>query len=304
MQVHNVECQLAQAQMNLYLAGDAMDEDTVAELERHVAACESCRTALVQKKRSLQSMLKVVGGPDIPASNHAVTELRIERPKRTEPVAEDAVPAALRPSSETAKAPLVKNWKPIIYSGALAIVLVAMSFLGDPTKLLGGKANQARANQTSKSADAAVTDKSEKAEPKKAPETEAASANAEAALTAAKTPDHDVLADQDEAPMSKSSEGAVATYAAKAASEPEPSKEPEAAEAKTPKEVVKPVTKVVREPAAKKSTVRAAHPIRRPLKRAAKKVHRQVAKAKPRPKAKGGGIRVYDPSGKPISVRR
>lgn len=95
MKVHSVECQLAQAQMNLYLAGDTMAEETVAELEKHIAGCEACRQALRAKKQSLQSMLKAVGAPN-PVAPTVRQELRIEVPAEEE-VPLDAVPAALRP---------------------------------------------------------------------------------------------------------------------------------------------------------------------------------------------------------------
>lgn len=279
MQVHSVECQLAQAQMNLYLAGDTMAEETVAELERHIAGCESCRQVLRVKKQSLQSMLKAVGAPD-PAPPTIRQELRIE-PRTAEAIPDEAVPAALRPAAakDSSKSTPTRNWKPIYYSGALALVLGAMSFMGDPTRLFGAK-----------TAPEAKTSKEAKAGTPKVADSEIAHANN--ALKAASEAPDDVLEDIDAMPMTEGSERPVARYAVSMASA-DPGAGPEAAKPSPPKHAKKPVA--TPKAAANHNPKPKAKPVRS---------KRLAAPTKKSASSLPGGLRVYDEAGKPITLKK
>jgi hypothetical protein len=273
MKVHSVECQLAQAQMNLYLAGDTMAEETVAELEKHIAGCEACRQALRAKKQSLQSMLKAVGAPN-PVAPTVRQELRIEVPAEEE-VPLDAVPAALRPKGtpDVTKAAPSRNWKPIYYSGALALVLAAMSFIGDPTRLFGSKT--------------APTPKATKEQADKKPAATAEASKADAAVAAASEAPDDPLEEVDALPMSEGSERPVARYAVSVAKGGETAKTPPAKPV-APKPAAKPITP-------KAATKPKAKPKPRPV--------RSSRPKSPPKKARGpipSGMRVYDEHGKPI----
>jgi hypothetical protein len=102
MQVQNVECRLAQAQIARYLAGENLPDDTIQELERHLARCAGCREALAVRRQAL------VGSP-----------------------ARVAATAAPRSA-----------WgRTVAFSAALALVLVGMSFFPQlSAQLLGPKA--------------------------------------------------------------------------------------------------------------------------------------------------------------------
>lgn len=288
MQVHNVECQLAQAQMNLYLAGEAMDEDTVAQLERHVGECDTCRVALQQKKHSLQSMLMAVGAEAM--SMPTGPELRIERPSKA--AAESVVPAALRPKDDVPTSPKVRNWKPIILSGALALVLAGMSFLGDPTRLFGGKAADAKPKAAAKAEEPEKTSE----ESKQPVKTEEPKLNAvEGATTAALEAEPDPLKEIDPIPVGESEEHAVAGYSAQVAAH-EANGEAEPHEA-APVPAPSPTVQKAPVPAKPKPVVKRATAKRKGVRSSAKRrVQRPVAPKK----AKGGGIKVYDSAGKPV----
>ena len=57
MDLQNIECQLAQAQMGRYLAGDSLPEDTLKQLEKHISNCENCQQAAQDKRISLEELL-------------------------------------------------------------------------------------------------------------------------------------------------------------------------------------------------------------------------------------------------------
>lgn len=292
MQVHNVECQLAQAQMNLYLAGESMDEDTVAELERHVGECDECRVTLQQKKRSLQSMLMAVGAESM--SVPAGPELRIERPVKA--ATSSDVPAALRPKEDGPAQLKVKNWKPIILSGALALVLAGMSFLGDPTRFFGGKAAEAKPK-----AAAAPTEPEKKSEEPKGEHVAEKPAEpkgkaTDGALVALNEAEKDPLKDIDPVPVGDSEEHAVAGYSTQVAADEASGSEPkEAAESEPPPVEKKAAPRKPKTHVAKPKAVHKAP--RRVVRKGPKTRIQQAPVAK---KAKGGGIKVYDATGKPV----
>lgn len=56
MQVQNVECQLARAQLSRYVAGDVLPEETLAELEAHLASCPDCREVAAKHKELFERL--------------------------------------------------------------------------------------------------------------------------------------------------------------------------------------------------------------------------------------------------------
>jgi len=63
MDLQSIECQLAQAQMARYLAGDQLPEDTVKQLEKHITDCAVCQKSAADKQISLEKMLSTGSEP-------------------------------------------------------------------------------------------------------------------------------------------------------------------------------------------------------------------------------------------------
>jgi hypothetical protein len=57
MSIKNLECQLAQAQIGRYIAGDRISVAAVTQLEEHIAECDDCRAVLIERKQALLAML-------------------------------------------------------------------------------------------------------------------------------------------------------------------------------------------------------------------------------------------------------
>jgi hypothetical protein len=53
----SIECQLAQAQMSRYLAGDVLPPDSLTELRRHIERCKECQTFAEEERIVLERML-------------------------------------------------------------------------------------------------------------------------------------------------------------------------------------------------------------------------------------------------------
>lgn len=155
MPVQNIECQLAQGQINRYLAGDSLSEAALSQLEGHINECLECKAALDAKRSTLQSILgQTASAPQtevpapaakspqktlIDAIRSRAAEQKVETPKKkaipTHAVIDDRREPAATKSAYT---------KPLIYSAGLAIVMIAMStIMKDPTKMLGDRANKA-----------------------------------------------------------------------------------------------------------------------------------------------------------------
>lgn len=95
MDLQSIECQLAQAQMARYLAGDQLPEDTVKQLEKHITDCAVCQKSAADKQISLEKMLNT--GPAEPAPAPTPYE---------EPEAEATVATAVpMPEPESTPAP-------------------------------------------------------------------------------------------------------------------------------------------------------------------------------------------------------
>lgn len=139
MAVQNIECKLVQAQLNMIVAGEKFPRDVLEDVDDHLRVCADCRESLEAKKNALRRRVELaapetvptkVGAPNvnlgggIPAAyapTHAVAQIEDD-----EPVSEKTI----------------KQWKPVIYSVGLALILVAMSWIArDPTRLFGERAS-------------------------------------------------------------------------------------------------------------------------------------------------------------------
>ncbi|MEX2243461.1 MAG: hypothetical protein WD716_06395 [Fimbriimonadaceae bacterium] len=157
MQVKNIECQIAQAQLRRYLTGEEMPNNVVSELETHLKHCPECMDAAQTLRESLKGVLsrKIAGKPEPklpePAPRRTETPV-VQRPAEPEEPAQAATHAVVQtpadilgqPDSDFKPANLKKgsNMKTLAYSGALALVLVLMSTVfKDPTMLFGPRAS-------------------------------------------------------------------------------------------------------------------------------------------------------------------
>lgn len=151
MQVQELECQIAQAQMGRYLSGEEMPTDMLEELEGHIAGCDRCREVLQVRRQSLEMLLLEptpnVEAPPQPKRSKKSVKAAVSVPEETHvPAAFSGKPTQIVPDinlggeerRETPTDFLRKNAKTLAYSGLLALVLVVMSFfLREPTKLFG-----------------------------------------------------------------------------------------------------------------------------------------------------------------------
>jgi len=146
MSVQNIECQIAQAQIARLLVNEPLGQAIMADLETHVAACPDCQAFIISKNRSLDV---VVGDSEKPAKTKKTTK---RKPEVEEAIQENdnerlafeklfspKLPkAAVETKREASTA--ASFWKPLAYSGALAVVLFAMSYvMKNPTSLFGDR---------------------------------------------------------------------------------------------------------------------------------------------------------------------
>jgi len=121
MQLKNLECQLAMAQLKRYTAGAKLSDEALEALEAHLVECLDCQ-------RSVQS-LSHIPNPDAPVQ--AVVQTKEPEPKVNAPTSKKLGKFGLS---------LTSNQKTLIYSVVLAGVLLLMSTLANnPTKLFGDR---------------------------------------------------------------------------------------------------------------------------------------------------------------------
>lgn len=128
MAVANIECRLAQAQMSLFLSGDPLGDDVLGDLEDHIAGCTDCRRLLATKRAEI--LARQTPLPTAEPVPKAPSRWRLGKSERAAHDMESAVVEA-RPRGAMGK--------PLLYSVALAGVLVAMSFFSNPTRLFGDR---------------------------------------------------------------------------------------------------------------------------------------------------------------------
>lgn len=140
MQLQNFECQIAKAQIGRYLAGDVLADENLRQLEAHIATCPGCKQHLAERKQALQATLSE---PQTSAKRFDLAEFIKAKVLSRQPV-QAAVQTNVKPNSLT---------KPLLYSLALGIVLIGMSYLSkNMSALLGPKAAEAVPPHTGKPA--------------------------------------------------------------------------------------------------------------------------------------------------------
>lgn len=136
MPVETIECQIVQAQLGRYLTGDRFSHEALAELEDHIARCPICRQEVAVRKATLQSLL---GATQAAPADALVQALREKAPSTKTATTQAVVEQMDRGS---ASSPTSKYGKPLLYGTGLAVVLIAMSYLGNnPTSLFGERAS-------------------------------------------------------------------------------------------------------------------------------------------------------------------
>lgn len=161
MRVQDVECKLAQGQIQRYLAGESLSSTATRQLRDHIHECARCSELVASRKRSLESMVAYGSAvvqmeePDAAPepktaqqSDPAQTLLDFVRQKATAFAPQQPAPQE-RPKSRI-------HWRPLAWSTALAIVLIVMSQISrDPTKLFGDRASEVSISTPSRAADPA-----------------------------------------------------------------------------------------------------------------------------------------------------
>lgn len=150
MQVANIECQIANAQLRRYLTGEEMPSSVVNELETHLRNCPECMSAAQTLRESLKGVLssKITGKPapqpkaptsaqpQIQVLDQAIVTERVETPRPADVF--DAPDSEFKQTAPKKKS----NVKTLVYSIGLAAILVLMSTVfKDPTALFGPKAS-------------------------------------------------------------------------------------------------------------------------------------------------------------------
>ncbi len=174
MQVENIECQIAQAQIGNFLAGSGLSQDAMEQLEDHIAGCPGCKAVLNERRSELKAMLtgqkavvdfeKIAQEAEATKAKSIATALRkkslqqmlepapapapVPTPKVEAPVAKAVTAVVEETAPQVADAKTKSEKKPnqvksLIYSLALAGVLVAMSlFSGNIAQILGPKLSE------------------------------------------------------------------------------------------------------------------------------------------------------------------
>ena len=161
MQVKNIECQIAQAQMRRYLTGEEMPQELVGDLEAHLKNCPDCMAQAQHQRESLSGVLaaKIMGKSSAPAvqagKGSTIPNRFVKRPApASKAVLTMPAKAAVQTPLDIIDSPdeqyltkkktkKIANFKTIAYSIGLAAMLVLMSTVfKDPTALFGAKASE------------------------------------------------------------------------------------------------------------------------------------------------------------------
>jgi anti-sigma factor RsiW len=146
MQLQNFECQIAKAQIGRYVAGDALSEEALEQLEAHIGKCPDCKQNLAERRAVLQAMLS-------PGESHAEAQQDPPARKRFDLASFiKSKVAAKRPvhAAVATEAKPASFTKPALYSLALGAVLIGMSYLSKNVgSVLGPKAEQTMASAQS-----------------------------------------------------------------------------------------------------------------------------------------------------------
>lgn len=160
MSVVELECQLAQAQLQRYLAGAGLEPDVKKGLEAHLTECEACRIEAKVLREKLRQRVAQAEPSATAAVNMAAVHMPAPASKSAQllktlnllsPASGPQKAAAPTKKAPAKQAPAhtpsaatpqgaTKNWKPLLWSGALATLLVLMSMIQDPSRLFGARA--------------------------------------------------------------------------------------------------------------------------------------------------------------------
>ncbi|MBV6458679.1 MAG: hypothetical protein HONBIEJF_01813 [Fimbriimonadaceae bacterium] len=286
MQIENSQCTLAQAQIGRYVAGETLPEDVLTSLEAHLEECTNCRALVREQRAALEiranepapqpidppNLTDSFPEPETDIANPApVAEVALEptaEPVKSQPATKLRLPA-FRDALHGARTGKRKLGHPLVWSGALAIVLIAMSYVArNPSLIFGKKASEIRKESQATVAKASDEDEGGKAESSKEGKGENPSESTKVSAS-----------DQDQPgpkPHSETDEGHASAQNSAVES-----------------------TKDADEPAKTKS----ASPERIPIvkKTSPPTVRRSIRRQAPaRPRQDTGTIRIYDSAGKPI----
>lgn len=145
MSVQNIECQIAQGQIGRYLTGGALSPEALDQLEGHIGECKACTEFLSERRTGLQAMLGDRAAVRAPGDSKPLDPEPDPAPTGTlvGRLREQLIRAATAPPPQREGAPEGRSMaKPLLLSGALALVLVAMTILSkNPTLVFGEKAS-------------------------------------------------------------------------------------------------------------------------------------------------------------------
>lgn len=124
MSVKSLECQLAQAQLGRYVAGDNISDEALAQLEAHIARCLDCKEAAAKRREVLAGVTP--------------TATAVIQAPSTKSAKDNSLIRKLL-SVKEAKGSFVK---PTILAAGLAGTLLLMgNFANDPSRLFGERAS-------------------------------------------------------------------------------------------------------------------------------------------------------------------
>jgi hypothetical protein len=323
MAVQNIECQIATVLMKRFLDGDNLPQNLLDDLERHLKACTSCQAILNNETNDIEEILD----QKVPAPGMAALFGRKQlQPAMAGGFATTGASEALMNASyrtQVAPAPglaVLKNPKVLFLSLALAAVLIVMStLLKNPTNLLGPKAAKAIAGYSEskdENSEAAKPEDHSETKPTEEHPTDAHEATDEghAAEDDVETPEGDTHATETDSHADpKSTEG---QHGAEPVKQPEMVNDP-----RVPGKPTLDQSDLIiaggknstehKEDSHEKTTSTSSHQTTttpskpKTTTHAPSKTRKTTTKrttSKPKTKSSGGGgIKVYDPSGKPIS---
>jgi hypothetical protein len=127
MQLQNFECQIAKAQIGRFLAGDLLGDETVEQLEAHIAKCPDCKQNLAERRAVLQAMLPTAEPAPQETPQDAPNKVKFDLAEfiKSKIQSKQPVQAAVQTASPKAS----NLTKPALYSIALGIVLIGMSYM-------------------------------------------------------------------------------------------------------------------------------------------------------------------------------
>lgn len=161
IQIENIECQLAVAQLKRYISGDDLMPQVLEDLETHLQSCPGCRNKALELKNALlasagtESPTEAVGTETETTKSSPLDKIRaiiapmltpLHKLQQARQPALSAQPKLLNEPGTPLIPERTTNLRIALTSVGLALTLIAMStVLRDPTRLFGPKAASAKA---------------------------------------------------------------------------------------------------------------------------------------------------------------